>query len=138
MLKQVLSTFFLTHSSVSLESKLNNYIANLDSTTIAAKDPSGPDHLTLGRSNVVAAKSWFSCGRKIHWQNMPDREILNHNPDMEIGPNKISTGKYSVFTFLPKNLIEQFSKLANLYFLVPTLFTTFFLSSTLSSSESCK
>jgi len=31
--------------------------------------------------------------------------------------NKIMTSKYTVLTFLPKNLFEQFSKLANVYFL---------------------
>lgn len=32
--------------------------------------------------------------------------------------NSISTSKYNYFNFIPKNLIEQFSKIANLYFLV--------------------
>jgi hypothetical protein len=31
--------------------------------------------------------------------------------------NKIVTSKYTVINFLPKNLIDQFSKLANIYFL---------------------
>ena len=32
--------------------------------------------------------------------------------------NKISTAKYNVVNFLPKNLLLQFTKLANLYFLI--------------------
>jgi len=32
--------------------------------------------------------------------------------------NYISTSKYNCITFLPKNLFEQFSKMANFYFLV--------------------
>ena len=32
--------------------------------------------------------------------------------------NKISTSKYNCITFLPKNLWEQFHKLANVYFLI--------------------
>ena len=32
--------------------------------------------------------------------------------------NEISTTRYSVLTFLPKNIFEQFSKMANAYFLV--------------------
>lgn len=32
--------------------------------------------------------------------------------------NYVSTGKYTVLTFLPKNLFEQFQRLANAYFLV--------------------
>jgi len=31
--------------------------------------------------------------------------------------NKIITSKYTKYTFLPKNLFEQFSKMANVYFL---------------------
>ena len=32
--------------------------------------------------------------------------------------NQVHTGKYNVFTFLPLNLMLQFSKMANLYFLI--------------------
>ncbi|KAJ5066837.1 putative phospholipid-transporting atpase [Anaeramoeba ignava] len=32
--------------------------------------------------------------------------------------NKIKTSRYNIFTFLPKNLFEQFRRLANFYFLV--------------------
>jgi phospholipid-translocating ATPase len=31
--------------------------------------------------------------------------------------NQIVTSKYTVINFLPKNLVDQFSKLANIYFL---------------------
>lgn len=44
---------------------------------------------------------------------MKDRNFLS---------NKISTAKYNCFTFLPKNLFEQFTKLANVYFLMLALF----------------
>lgn len=32
--------------------------------------------------------------------------------------NKVSTAKYQVWSFIPKTLIEQFMRLANVYFLV--------------------
>lgn len=32
--------------------------------------------------------------------------------------NKVSTAKYQVWNFIPKTLIEQFMRLANIYFLV--------------------
>jgi len=35
--------------------------------------------------------------------------------------NKVVTTKYNCVTFLPKNLFEQFSKMANLYFLFMTV-----------------
>ena len=34
--------------------------------------------------------------------------------------NKVVTTKYTCLTFLPKNLLEQFSKMANSYFLLMT------------------
>ena len=46
--------------------------------------------------------------------------------------NKVTTTKYTCITFLPKNLFEQFSKMANFYFtvlalmqLIPTLGTLY-------------
>ena len=35
--------------------------------------------------------------------------------------NKVTTSKYNFITFLPLNLLLQFSKMANLYFLVLTI-----------------
>lgn len=50
--------------------------------------------------------------------------LTNRNFSIPIeGPNpyvknSISTSKYNSFTFLPKNLLEQFQKLANVYFVI--------------------
>lgn len=52
------------------------------------------------------------------WRSLPDREIVTNLPDRELPKNEIHTGKYNCITFLPKNIIEQFSKLANVYFLI--------------------
>lgn len=49
---------------------------------------------------------------------MPDRDIISTNIDPTFKKNEISTSKYNCLTFVPKNLFEQFSKVANLYFLV--------------------
>lgn len=35
--------------------------------------------------------------------------------------NKVETTKYSCVTFIPKNMFEQFSKMANAYFLFMTV-----------------
>lgn len=40
-----------------------------------------------------------------------------HHPRNLVKDNTISTSKYSRWNFLPKNLIEQFSKMANIYFI---------------------
>src|SRR3989338_700372 len=39
------------------------------------------------------------------------------NAQFKFKKNKISTTKYNLLTFIPKNLIEQFKRIANLYFL---------------------
>ncbi|KAL2581430.1 hypothetical protein GLYMA_15G215400v4 [Glycine max] len=40
------------------------------------------------------------------------------NGRLEFAGNSIRTGKYSIFTFLPRNLFEQFHRVAYIYFLV--------------------
>lgn len=65
---------------------------------------------------------YFGCvKRRKNWQQMPNRRICSYQPDLNVPNNKISTSKYTLITFFPKNLFEQFSRAANVYFLV-TLF----------------
>lgn len=49
---------------------------------------------------------------------MPNRSIISNIADMEVCDNSIKTSKYTTFNFIPKNLFVQFSKVANLYFLI--------------------
>lgn len=42
---------------------------------------------------------------------------MNTNIPIDLQNNYIKTSKYSVLTFLPLNLFEQFQRLANFYFL---------------------
>jgi phospholipid-translocating P-type ATPase (flippase) len=60
----------------------------------------------------------------------PGRHVLLHQTRNDKGEplfmnNYISTTKYTLLTFLPKNLFEQFSRIANLYFLVIALLLQF-------------
>ncbi|RUS90719.1 hypothetical protein EGW08_001523 [Elysia chlorotica] len=61
-----------------------------------------------------------SCFRKERPPEI-ERIIKVNNPEFnaefEYANNYISTSKYNVVTFLPKNLFEQFQRLANAYFL---------------------
>eukprot|EP00762_Andalucia_godoyi_P000403 ANDGO_03252.mRNA.1 Phospholipid-transporting ATPase 3 len=43
---------------------------------------------------------------------------MEYNTSQKFAGNEIRTTKYTLLTFLPKNLFEQFSRAANLYFLV--------------------
>lgn len=49
---------------------------------------------------------------------MPNRAIITNVPDNQAVDNSIKTSKYNIFDFLPLNLMVQFSKLPNIYFLI--------------------
>ncbi len=69
---------------------------------------------------------YFGCiKRRKNWKQMPDRKICCSKPDLEVPNNRISTSKYTLITFFPKNLLEQFSRAANIYFLVKMIFDLF-------------
>lgn len=50
--------------------------------------------------------------------NLPFEEFPHHeNPNRHYRGNRIKTSKYTLLSFLPKNLFEQFHRFANFYFL---------------------
>lgn len=49
---------------------------------------------------------------------MPNRSIRMNVPDNDVCDNRIKTSKYTIYNFLPLNLLVQFSKVANVYFLI--------------------
>lgn len=55
------------------------------------------------------------------------RQFLVNLPEIECAPgdkyvnNRVKTCKYSILTFIPLNLLVQFSKMANCYFLLLVL-----------------
>ena len=64
--------------------------------------------------------------KRLLWWKQPKKESKNrkvafgHDASELTQPhcnNKINTAKYSIITFLPRNLFEQFHRLANVYFL---------------------
>lgn len=56
--------------------------------------------------------------KKSIWEDLPDRNIQVNQITEDYKTNYINTSRYSLFTFVPKNIYEQFSKLANFYFLI--------------------
>nr|CAG8470519.1 11811_t:CDS:10 [Entrophospora candida] len=69
----------------------------------------------LGWSERKASKK----ERKVHANLELPKTDIDHkgNPRIKYVTNKIVTSKYTIWTFLPKNLFEQFRKAANMYFL---------------------
>lgn len=47
----------------------------------------------------------------------PDYQEL-YSPVPEYSSNGITTSKYTIINFIPKNLFEQFRRIANIYFLI--------------------
>ena len=49
---------------------------------------------------------------------MPNRIVTTNVPEFRMTDNGINTSKYNIINFIPLNLIVQFSKLPNVYFLI--------------------
>ncbi|CCO29665.1 phospholipid-translocating ATPase [Rhizoctonia solani AG-1 IB] len=59
-------------------------------------------------------------------QPLPQSETKsNGDPLIRYERNKVRTSKYTVLTFIPKNLYEQFRRIANLYFLALVVLQVF-------------
>ena len=54
--------------------------------------------------------------RIVHANILYDHAKGEENPNRHYANNKIKTTKYTVLSFLPKNLFEQFHRFANVYF----------------------
>ena len=68
--------------------------------------------------NVAYQKHFFCLKKRKTWVNQVERTLCINKPDPEIGDNAVYTAKYNFINFLPRNIFEQFSRLANVYFLV--------------------
>lgn len=56
---------------------------------------------------------------EVEWVVLPNTKAHENNkdPSLRHRNNKIKTTKYTLLTFIPKNLFEQFHRFANVYFL---------------------
>ena len=69
-------------------------------------------------TNAVKVPKWQFWKKQPQWKDLPARKIIANKVDDDLPDNSIQTNKYTLLTFFPKNLMEQFSKMANVYFLV--------------------
>jgi phospholipid-translocating ATPase len=56
---------------------------------------------------------------------LPSEMLKNGEPIVRYVRNKVRTSKYTLITFLPKNLFEQFRRVANIYFLALVILQLF-------------
>ncbi|KAM8890302.1 phospholipid-transporting ATPase VA isoform 1-T1 [Synchiropus picturatus] len=61
-------------------------------------------------------KSKENKTRVVHANILYDHAKKEENPNRHFANNKIKTTKYTLLSFLPKNLFEQFHRFANVYF----------------------
>ncbi|ORZ41397.1 hypothetical protein BCR44DRAFT_1492316 [Catenaria anguillulae PL171] len=83
---------------------------------------------TLGRRRLSAAIPKSGTTERHIYVNTPlpeDALDANGRPSMTYPSNEVVTSKYSLLSFLPKNLFEQFRRLANVFFLLLIILQTF-------------
>ncbi|KAL0490667.1 phospholipid-transporting ATPase [Acrasis kona] len=70
---------------------------------------------------------------KLPWNKLPAGARKVHSNNQEINKkrenrfcnNSVSTAKYNLISFIPKNLLEQFLRVANIYFLIVSCLQSF-------------
>ncbi|KAH8088928.1 phospholipid-transporting ATPase 1 [Cristinia sonorae] len=95
-------SFFRNRSTKDSERKKRPSTAKSEDVVEAAAPPS----ITGLRRNIYVNRP------------LAEDEVVDGEPITRYVRNKVRTSKYTVLTFIPKNLYEQFRRVANLYFLV--------------------
>ncbi|KAG0317602.1 hypothetical protein BGZ99_006206 [Dissophora globulifera] len=74
--------------------------------------------LTRANTRISLRKS-NKDSRRVFINMPPPAQYLDKNgaPKFKYGSNKIKTAKYTALSFVPKNLFEQFRRVANMFFL---------------------
>ncbi|KAL9647568.1 hypothetical protein ABK040_006924 [Willaertia magna] len=76
--------------------------------------------------DVNWGEKWNQFNAWLPWNRLPPEPriihfndpVLNSRGENKFCDNSVSTSKYSPITFIPKNLFEQFKRVANIYFLI--------------------
>ncbi|KAI1792323.1 phospholipid-transporting ATPase 1 [Ganoderma leucocontextum] len=81
-----------------------------------------------GDSDAPTSQPSIHGRRRNVYINMPlptDEKDSHGEPIVRYARNKVRTSKYTIVTFLPRNLYEQFRRVANLYFLAVIIVQVF-------------
>jgi len=91
-----------------------------DTTTAAADGSPQPQRRGMTRADTkISHRKTKKDSRRVFVNIPPPAAYLDSNgmPKATFGSNRINTAKYTTLTFLPKNLFEQFRRVANMFFL---------------------
>lgn len=79
----------------------------------------------MRRQTVDKKSDGSNDGKQEKWRAFEINTVFpRKDKERQFCSNRISTSKYTILTFLPLNLFEQFSKMSNFYFLMLTLMET--------------
>ncbi|KAF9156622.1 hypothetical protein DFQ26_009294 [Actinomortierella ambigua] len=94
--------------------------ANIPDPAAAATEPKEPLRrgMTRADTKISLRKSKKDSRRIFVNLPLPTQDLdARGNPKVSYGSNRIKTAKYTSWNFLPKNLFEQFRRVANMFFL---------------------
>ena len=114
-----------SHKKTNVELKLLDTTYNKNKTSITISPLNKLSTINLNESfkinednsGLITSKD-LECNIVNSSTTSKERNIISNKPLLQYPNNAISTSKYNLLTFLPINMLEQFSKLANIYFLV--------------------
>lgn len=100
---------------------VDEFTKRRSSLSLAVPEPvlsSSSEYKKQSAPSVISHASSTSKNKKDFWSlEFPHKNVK------EVKSNYISTTKYTIWTFLPKNLYFQFSRVYNVYFLLGALST---------------
>ncbi|XP_004511165.1 phospholipid-transporting ATPase 1-like [Cicer arietinum] len=111
-----------SQNSSKFETFMQNSSSRRNSTREVTFGHSESKAVRYGSRGTTADSEPFSMSQK-EISDEDARLIYVDDPDrtnikFEFAGNSVRTGKYSIFTFLPRNLFEQFHRVAYIYFLI--------------------
>ncbi|KAG9321717.1 hypothetical protein KVV02_006631 [Mortierella alpina] len=106
-------------------SSTNRHIHDKSSSSGGGNDAGNDDNQQPLRRVMTRADTKISLrksnkdSRRVFINIPPPAQYLDKSgaPKLSYGSNRINTAKYTTLTFLPKNLFEQFRRVANMFFL---------------------
>lgn len=90
-----------------------------DTFTVIIGGDNDDDQTNLGNGSKVAAGD--SSSATAATATAATKKEQRKKAKQTIANNRIKSTKYTILSFLPKNLLEQFRRIANFYFLVMTI-----------------
>ncbi|ODO05178.1 phospholipid-translocating ATPase [Cryptococcus wingfieldii CBS 7118] len=118
-----------SEAGASVNGSRRDSITTDDGATAVEDSPPPPAAASLAPPEETPAKGKGKVPqrRSVHVNTPLPSYLLDKKgePSVRYVRNKVRTSKYTIISFLPKNLLEQFRRVANIYFLFLVIIQTF-------------